>query len=147
MKALPIRYNINMDTYNTTSYAKFRLKYHMLLVTKYRKNCLSPIVRNTIRYDFECSKTNDFTIEICEFDDSKPNHVHLLIQTKPHISSSQVVSRINQYYITYVWKDNREEISLHYWGNRYKSWTRGYFVCTVGQTSEDTIRHYIENQD
>lgn len=48
MKALPIWYNINMDTYNTTSHAKFRLKYHMILVTKYRKNCLSPTVRDTI---------------------------------------------------------------------------------------------------
>lgn len=53
MKALPIWYNINKDTYNITSHAKFRLKYHIILVTKYRKNCLSPTVRDTIRYAFE----------------------------------------------------------------------------------------------
>lgn len=103
-----------MGTYNTTSHAKFRLKYHIILTTKYRKNCLSPTVRDTIRYAFECSKTNDFTIELCEFDDSKPNYVHLLIQTKPHISPSQAVSRVKQYSTTYVWKGNREEMLLYY---------------------------------
>lgn len=83
--------------YDTTRHAKFRLKYHIIFITKYRNNCLSKPVQMVIRQAFIDATIKDFNIELCEFDDTKPNHVHLLVSTIPNISPREIVSRLKQY--------------------------------------------------
>lgn len=33
-----------------------------------------------------------------------------------------------------------------YWGSREIFWTKGYFVSSIGNVRQDTIKHYIEDQ-
>jgi len=131
--------------YDTNRHAKYRLRYHIIFVTKYRHNCLFKSIQLVIGEAFLKAQTKDFSIELCEFDDTKPNHVHLLISATPNVSPSYIVSRLKQYSTYKVWLALPDIMSKFYWKKHYL-WTRGYFVCSVGEASEDTIRHYIENQ-
>jgi len=83
--------------YETNRHAKFRLRYHVIFVTKYRYNCLSKPIQTVIRQAFYDATTNIFDIELCEFDDTKSNHMHLLISTIPNVAPYQFVSRLKQF--------------------------------------------------
>ena len=68
-----------------TNHAKYSLKYHVVLTTKYRKKLLSSIgsigifVKDKIN---EIALRNNFIIHSIEVDQ---DHVHFLIETKPRI--------------------------------------------------------------
>lgn len=74
------------------------------------------------------------------------NHIHFLIQSKPSISISDIVKRLKQYSTYNVWKKHRQYMKKYYWGKQHYLWTRGYFVCTIGEAGEEAIKNYIRNQ-
>ena len=43
------------------------------------------------------------------------------------------------------WKLHGNYLSKHFWKER-TFWTDGYFVCSIGNVSENTLKKYIENQ-
>lgn len=45
-----------------------------------------------------------------------------------------------------AWREFNEYLSKYYWSGKHYLWTRGYFCCTVGNASEETIKNYILNQ-
>ena len=44
-----------------------------------------------------------------------------------------------------MWKLHHDWLSKFYW-KQHHLWTRGYFCTTIGEVSEERIKHYIENQ-
>lgn len=73
------------------------------------------------------------------------DHIHLLIDSVPNISATQIVRKLKQESTISVWKRFPKILSKHFWKER-TFWTDGYFISTTGQASEETIRKYIENQ-
>ena len=67
------------------------------------------------------------------------DHLHLLIDSVPDISITQIVRKLKQESTYAVWKQFPTILEQHFW-------TDGYFASTTGQASEETIRKYIENQ-
>ena len=50
------------------------------------------------------------------------------------------------YYTTFhIWKKYPNYLSKCFWKEK-TFWTDGYFICSVGNVSEETLRKYIENQ-
>ena len=72
------------------------------------------------------------------------DHVHFLLTIKPSESISNIVKNLKQFSTFYIWKFNYDYMSRFYW-NKKHLWARGYFVCTVGECSEERIKQYIEN--
>lgn len=58
---------------------------------------------------------------------------------------SNIVHHIKQVSTYRMWQDcpNLKDI---YYGEKRLLWSRGYFVCSVGDASNDTIKKYIETQ-
>ena len=44
-----------------------------------------------------------------------------------------------------LWKKQSEHLQKYYWKKKIL-WSKGYFCSTVGETNEETIEKYIENQ-
>lgn len=76
------------------------------------------------------------------------DHIHFLITWKPSLSITQVVSRMKQISTNYIYKNEiaKEHLKKFYWGKKKKLWTGGYFVSTIGEVSEKTLKEYIEKQ-
>lgn len=129
--------------YRTFNHAKTRIKYHLIFSTKYRKNVLEPIrdeVLQTMKSAEEANK--NFKIDIMEID---KNHIHFLISIKPCESISNVVKYLKQYSTYYIWKNNHDYMTKFYYKKHYL-WTRGYFICTIGECTDERIQEYIKNQ-
>ncbi|WP_029201484.1 IS200/IS605 family transposase, partial [Oribacterium sp. NK2B42] len=77
--------------------------------------------------------------------ESDKDHIHMLIQYNPTDSISRVASVLKQCSTYNTWHDHEKWLVNHYWKER-TLWSDGYFACSIGQVSQATIEHYIENQ-
>ncbi len=73
------------------------------------------------------------------------DHVHILLQYNPTDSITNIVSRL-KYHSTYnAWQSHGDLLKHCYWKEK-TLWSDGYFAASIGQVSQETIEHYIENQ-
>ena len=72
------------------------------------------------------------------------DHIHLMIQMGPAYYVSQVVRMIKQQTTQDLWRQF-SWLDQHFW-REHTFWSDGYFACSVGNASEETIRAYIQNQ-
>lgn len=130
-----------MDSkYHVTGRCKFSLKYHVIFVVKYRKPLLLSVGESLKRFLLKLEKK--FTIETMEID---KDHLHLLLDCSPSVSISQIVRFLKQRTTLFLWKEHELLLRKHFWKER-TIWSDGYFVCSVGNASAETVKRYIENQ-
>jgi putative transposase len=126
--------------YVTKNHSKFLLMYHFIFVVKYRKKIIDRFPIKDILQ--KISDDSDFNILKMETD---KDHVHLLVQTEPKISPLQIVRKLKQQSVFHLWKEFEKELKKEFWKER-TFWSDGYFVCSIGNVSEKTIRRYIDEQ-
>ena len=61
------------------------------------------------------------------------------------ISVTSIVRRLKQESTRELWNRHPEWLRKHFWKER-TFWSDGYFVCSIGEASPETVRRYIENQ-
>lgn len=130
------------EEYNKSSHVTYEIKYHVIWVTKYRYKVLggnmSKRLRELIRQG--CEARN---ITIVSGNISK-DHIHLLLSCPPSLAPSKIVQYLKGR-SSRLLQEEFPELKKRYWGQHL--WGRGYFCATVGSVTEETIRHYIENQE
>ena len=132
-----------MSKYHKKSHCKYLIKIHLVFVTKYRKNIINGNFRDDllqILYDISLEK--DFTIDIMESDG---DNLHILVDIPPQKSVQQVVHQLKQLSTYRVYRLHRTYLKNHYWKEN-TLFSDGYFACSTGDTSSETIRIYIEQQ-
>ena len=131
-----------MNKLKSHNSCKFLLQYHMIFVTKYRRNILMPMRKELLDCMEQISNRYDFTIHEQEID---KDHIHFLIESNPNVCPSQICRVLKQESTINMWKQFPNYLKKFYWKEN-TFWSDGYFVCTIGNASEDTIRKYIESQ-
>ena len=93
-----------------------------------------------------------FSYEICQkhkviirYMETDKDHIHYMIETEPTMSISKIVNLMKNYTTYHIWKRYPDYLRKHFW-KEHTFWTDGYFVCSVGNVSEEILRKYIENQ-
>lgn len=128
--------------YQTNSHCKHLIALHLILVVKYRKQLLMGDVGDFVKESLQkISETSDFSVEEIEID---KDHVHMLLTITPRFSVSQHVRRIKQQTNKKLW-DEFPALRKKFWLEK-TFWSDGYFVCSVGDASTETIRKYIQEQ-
>lgn len=128
--------------YETKSHCKYLIALHLILVVKYRKQLLSGIIGEFIKREVvELSLISDFAVEELEVD---KDHIHILLRISPRYAVGQHVRRIKQQLNKAIWL-NFPNLKQQFWREN-TFWSDGYFVCSVGNASADTIRKYIQDQ-
>lgn len=131
------------SNYISTNRSKHYLKCHLIFVCKYRKKLLVGQLNNDMKAILQSiTDKSDFEIEVMETD---IDHVHFLIRYIPRLSIAQIVRRLKQQSTLHIWQAHSVALRKEYW---YKDifWSDGYFVCSIGEASPDTIREYILSQ-
>ncbi|NCC54169.1 MAG: IS200/IS605 family transposase, partial [Erysipelotrichia bacterium] len=72
-------------------------------------------------------------------------HIHYMIETRPNINLSNFVRTMKGYISYPIWEKHSNYLSKHFWKEK-TFWTDGYFIGSVGNVSEKTLKEYIENQ-
>jgi putative transposase len=114
--------------------------YHIIFVTKYRHKILNLIDIKSVFRDIV--KESNFEILEMEVD---IDHIHFLIKYKPRYSISQIIRRLKRNSTIKVWKYYNNILKNYYWKEK-TLWSDGYFICTIGNISKETIQKYIQSQ-
>jgi putative transposase len=128
--------------YETKSHCKYLIALHLSLVFKYRKPLLHGRIGEFIKKQvIDISNDSDFTVEEIEID---KDHIHMLITIGTKYSIGQYVRRIKQTTNTRLWR-TFPYLKNEFWREK-TCWSDGYFVCSAGNASAETIRKYIQEQ-
>ena len=113
-------------------------------VCKYRKKLpMSKQIADDIKqFSYEICQKHKVIIRYMETD---KDHIHYMIETEPTMSISKIVNLMKSYTAYHIWKRYPDYLRKHFW-KEHTFWTDGYFVCSVGNVSEEMLRKYIENQ-
>ena len=133
-----------MSKYISKNRHKYILQYHIIFVCKYRKKLFinKKISDNIKSLSREICSKYDINIKHMETDS---DHIHYMVEIPPTISVSKVVKLIKSYTTYHIWQLNYDYLKKFFWKEK-TFWTDGYFVSTIGNVSENTLKNYIENQ-
>lgn len=120
----------------------FALHVHLVFVTKYRRNVFIQQVMRELKLIFS-SVCKDFDATLVEFEGER-DHVHLLINYPPKISTSKLVNSLKGVSSRLIRNKGYPSIQKALWGKSL--WSPSYFASSCGGAPISIIRQYIENQ-
>ena len=88
------------------------------------------------------TSSSDFEIEVFESD---VDHIHFLIRYIPRLSVTSIAGKLKQESTFAIWKLHKSVLSKYFW-NEHTFRSDGYFVCSIGEASPETVRQYILSQ-
>lgn len=127
-----------MSKYSKNRHTTFNLGYHLIFSSKYRCKYLTKYYDDLIFAFNHVSNKNKIVIKEIEIMD---DHVHIFFKCENvDINIPNIVKMLKGYSSYYV----RNKYPCI---KKYKSfWTSSYFIESVGNISENTVRKYIKNQ-
>ncbi len=131
-----------MQHYRKTSHTTYDCKYHIVWITKYRKQVMVGLVAERVR-ELLRGICKEHEVEILKGHVSK-DHVHLFVSVPPHLAISKLVQYLKGK-SSYKLLSENKQLSKVFWGRHL--WGRGYFVATSGNITDEVILEYIKNQD
>lgn len=135
------------QNYEHCNHEKFKIRYHIIFSTKYRKKLLGPIIDDIKASMKRIEAMQDkWSIEVMEIDSVKTDHIHFLIRATPTCQVSEIIHKLKQISTYDMWQKHNSYLSKFYWSGKHYLWTRGYFCTSIGDVSEKTLQAYIENQ-
>ncbi len=128
-----------MDS-SSLAHCKWECQYHIVFIPKYRKNKLYGVVRDDVR---EIIRT------LCKYKGVEivagavcSDHVHLCVSIPPKLSVSDFVGYLKGKSALMIYDKHPEMESK--WDRSF--WARGYYVTTIGNVNEETVKEYIRHQ-
>ena len=131
-----------MKEYRKSAHCIYDLKYHVVWITKYRKPVLGGEIGHRVR-ELVRRICASLDVEIIK-GNIRQDHVHLLVSVPPTLSVSKLVQRMKGVTSRVLLQENKG-LNKAFWGRHL--WSRGYFVASVGEVTEEIISKYIENQE
>ena len=131
-----------MSEYIHKSHNVSKLMYHFVFPAKYRRvvidSQVDEVIKNTC---LEISKR--YPINFLEIGTDK-DHIHLLIQSVPKYSPTQIVTIVKSLTAKAVLSEC-PQVKKKLWGGEF--WSDGYYVATVSEHgNEEVIGNYVKNQ-
>lgn len=119
------------------------MKYHLVLVTKYRRKCFTNAMLD--RLEAICRKNClQWEIELVEFG-GEADHIHLLLDMHPNIMPSKFINNLKTVTSRLIRKEYPEHLKKYY--RKPVLWTRAYCLITAGGAPLSVLKQYIQNQE
>jgi len=116
---------------------------HLILVCKYRKPLLVDLGIDIKNLIYEIAEEQDFGILEMEVD---TDHIHILLEYNLAQSVLKIVRLLKQISTYRIWRSkHKANLKKEFWKER-TFWGDGYFACSIGQVSRETIEKYIQTQ-
>ena len=116
--------------------------YHFVWIPKYRRKVFTEPYRETMKAIIYKAGF-DYDIDIVELEISE-DHIHMVVRSEPKVSPSDIMQIIKSISAREFFKCYPDIKRRYFWGG--KLWTQSYFVETIGNANEETIRKYVQEQ-
>ena len=120
----------------------YNIKYHLVLVTKYRKKCFTDEILKRLEVIFQdlCEK---WEVDLIEFG-GESDHVHLMLGLHPNIMPSKLINNLKTVSSRYIRKEYQTHLANFYW--KPVLWSRAYCLVSAEGAPLDILKKYISNQ-
>ena len=132
------------DEYKPKASAKVRTRYHIVLVTKYRKHALAGIEADVLDSIRDAERRSRFAIHRINTGDG--NHVHMLVSIPPDMTISGTVSRIKQLTTRELWSKHPDHLKRYYWGKAPQAMVRRILLRNRGKEQRKHSRTLHRHQ-
>ena len=131
------------EEYETNRHACYKLEYHLVVVTKYRREILVDEVRKElIKKTYEIFEEMwGLTIRAVNTD---KDHIHVLFSAPPQVQLSKLINNYKTVTSRFLRKKHEAFLASYYWKPLF--WSDSYFIGAVSDVSEEIVQVYIERQ-
>lgn len=134
-----------MDNYSRARHSVYKLTYHMIFVTKWRKPFITDEIGDFMVSTIKrlCAGIGGELISV----ETDRDHIHLLVSLPPQSNVSDVIRNFKTQLSRAVHSNPEyDRIAKQYIHGDTPLWSASYFVATTGSVSVDTVKEYIEGQ-
>ena len=130
-------------TLKAQNHCVYNVKYHLVLVTKYRHKVINSDILNRLT-EMASDRITAWEGELFEIN-GEPDHLHIIFELPPKYAVSDFVNALKTGTSRKIRKEFSEHLKSFYWKPVF--WSRSYCVVTCGGAPLSVIKQYIENQD
>lgn len=120
----------------------YNVNYHIVWCVKYRRKVLTEPIAARL-YDLVEAIGEEKGFDIAECKVGEQDHVHCFVSAPPKLSITQIVKYLKGISGLRLF-ETFPELRAQLWKGQL--WNGSYFVETIGSTSEENIKNYIERQ-
>ena len=126
---------------DTNAHSVFSLYYHLILVTKYRKQVFDDEISERAKALFEAIAPA-YKIEVLEWNYDQ-DHVHVLFKAQPKTELSKFINAYKSA-SSRVLKKEFPSMRKQLWQDMF--WSRSFCLLSSGSAPIEVIRQYIKEQ-
>ena len=120
----------------------FKIFYHLVFVTKYRRGVFTKKMLIRIKALFE-ETCLQMEAELLEFN-GKHDHIHIMISCPPKVPIAVLIGKLKGKSSYFLRKEFWPELKKKLWGMHL--WSPSYCVVTCGGAPLSVVKKYIEQQ-
>ena len=132
-----------MTDYKKNRHSVYKLQYHLVVITKYRKKCINKALLERLK-EISFSLFEKWNAEIIEVS-GKTDHIHILFEAPPQVQLSKLINNFKTVSSRYIQKEFQEHLKTFYWKPYF--WSNSYLVLSTGGATIEIIKEYIKNQE
>ena len=126
---------------DTNAHSVFALYYHLILVTKYRRNVFTDNISERAKEIFEYITPN-YKIELVEWNHDR-DHIHVLFKAQPKTELSKFINAYKSA-SSRLLKKEFPEIKQRLWKEMF--WSRSFCLLSSSGAPVEVIQQYIRGQ-
>lgn len=134
------------DTYKRKSHSVYLLTYHVVIVTKYRRECISEEIGEFMK-GHASYLAGRFGGEMlsCETD---TDHMHMLVSLPPDVKPSEFVRSVKTQLSKEIQKNEvyNAHVGRFLYGEDTPLWSPSYFIATTGDVTMEKVKEYVNSQ-
>lgn len=124
-------------------YCVYDMKYHLVLVTKYRNKCFTAEILEHLKSTCE-TQCEKWGVDLLEFG-GEADHIHLMLALNPTIEPAKFINSLKTVTSRLTRKKYAEHLKTYYW--KPVLWSRAYCLLTAGGAPLEVLKEYIANQN
>ena len=130
------------DNYIHARTCVYNVHYHIVWCVKYRRKVLTPEIETSLQELLKAvGEENSFSVDQCEVGEA--DHVHCFVSAPPKLSITFIFKHLKGVSGLRLFREY-PELRQSLWHGQL--WNGSYFVETIGSTSEENVRRYIDRQ-
>ncbi|EGP4895150.1 IS200/IS605 family transposase [Enterococcus faecium] len=126
---------------DTNNHSVFLLYYHLVLVTKYRRQVIDDEISEFARDTFE-RISESYHITLVEWNHDK-DHVHIIFKAHPKTELTKFINAYKSASSRLIKRDF-PRVKQFLWKEMF--WSKSFCLLTTGGAPIDMIKKYIQNQ-
>jgi putative transposase len=132
---------IGNQEFDTASHCIYRLTYHVVWCSKFRRHILS-----AERKDFVVERLREVAAEVkCRILEAngEADHLHFLLDAPPTVCLSETIGKLKSKTASAL----LDKFGSFYYGKHARTvWSSGFFVASTGGVTLETLKRYVERQ-